>query len=122
MKKTKTCIRCVDRNSNVWFMDSHMGCAWGIAILNNVRNDFRGRLLRRGFVILIDILSYLELPVSREALTLGWVWDDKEKFPDLDLFLTTNGDEYIPFDHKLKIKFVDLVDLSKILDPDTAIE
>ncbi len=122
MKKTKTCTRCVDRNSSVWFVDPHMGCAWGIATLNNVRNDFRDRLLRRGFVTLIDILSYLELPVSREALTLGWVWNDKENFPDLDLFLTTNGDEHIPFDHKIKIQFVDLVDLSKILDPDTALE
>lgn len=122
MKKTKTCIRCVDRNSDVWFMDPHMGCARGIAILNQVRNDYRDRLFRKGFATLIDILSYLELPVSREALTLGWAWDDKENFPDLDLFLTKNGDEHIPFDHKLTIKFVDLVDLSKILDPDTAIE
>lgn len=123
MKKTKTCIRCVDRNSNVWFVDKYSGSYYySLSILDQVRNDYHTRLAQKGYVTLIDILSYLNLPVSREALTLGWAWDDEEKFPDLDLFITHNGDSQAPFDRKITIKFVDLVDLSKILDPDTAIE
>lgn len=122
MEKKKTCIRCIDRNSSAWFAPYSFSYTYAINILDQVRNDYREKLARQGYVALIDILSWLELPVSREALTLGWAWDDKEKFPDLDLFITHNGDSQAPFDRKITIKFVDLVNLSKILDPDTAIE
>ena len=122
MKKTKTCMRCVDRNSNTWYFSKDLSYTYAINILVQVRHDYCTRLAQKGYVTLIDILSYLDLPVSRESLKLGWVWNDKEKFPDLDLFETHNGDTQAPFNHKITIKFIDLVDLSKILDPDTALE
>ena len=121
-KKTKTCTRCVDWNSEVWFAPYGMSYGYTINILDQVRYDYHARLAQKGYVTLIDILSYLDLPVSREALTLGWAWDDKENYPDLDLFITRNGDRQAPFDNKITIKFVGLVDLSKVLDPDTALE
>lgn len=121
MKKTKTCTRCLDRNSEVWYINQNVSYDYVISILNQVRYDYQSALSKKGYVTLIDILDYLDLPVSREALTLGWTWDNEEKFPDLTLFMTHNGDTQAPFDHKIEIKFVDLVDLSKILDPDTAI-
>ena len=80
-----------DSSSKAWYEDND----YNLLALRATANRFSDLLENRGYVFLRDILETLDLPITKDSITVGWYFDTSNKFVDnyVDITVHELGDE-----------------------------
>lgn len=64
-----------DSSSRVWYDDND----YNVLRILSLADRFSDLLETRGYVFLRDILEALDLPITKDSITVGWYYDTSNK-------------------------------------------